>query len=76
MVDEKPIDTDSDLPMCELDPYAPNEVNNSNDQSQHIRDVFREYFNGIGSVDWQNRILGFPDCNFSISLTFYYGRLE
>lgn len=63
LVDEQPISENSDLPTSQLDSYS--DTNDSSDlNAQAIRDIFRSYFNGVGIVSWQNRILGLEDCNF------------
>lgn len=57
IIDEKEDLTDHDQtspPLDSVDDYHENETANNQELRLRIRDTFKQYFNGVGAVSWQN----------------------
>lgn len=60
IIKEKEIEVTNDNVSSELDSFGENESfsEQQNNRSVQVRDIFKDYFNGIGSVPWQNDMIG------------------
>lgn len=57
MIDDKGIPSDRDMPVSDLDSLVDNfeiESDSNQELKYKIRDTFKDYFNGVGAVHWQD----------------------